>query len=354
MRKRSRVIPVLGALFLAPSLGAAATIVSKLELKPVPAGVGRLFPESAQMIRVVVQDQRPPDPFVVSGVGDAGFGRRVLQGFYTQHPRVVPELFEAGAREAVEILGMKSGEGAVLELSILEFRVELAPPAFGLPNFIAYGRVEAVLKSPEGEELARATHPAASWETASQWEAVAAAYTKAAWEASARTLLSRFPGQPDPDAIRRLLASLDTNKNQRQRDYAIFWLGLVGREAPEVAEKLFAVFRKEPEQSVRQSAALALAMHAAPGARAEFEALLSGAQKLPQWDARDDAEEAWHLLRGLALLGVTDLAPMVPPIKRHRDKLQDLLRFQDTGEIPRMDPKDMAELTRKLEKKRKA
>jgi phosphoglycolate phosphatase-like HAD superfamily hydrolase len=266
---------------------------------------------------------------------------------------MIAELFEAGAMEAVEILGMKPGEGALLELSIQEFRVEIAPPPFGLPNFISHGRVEAVLKSPEGEELARGTYPAASWETASKWEAVAAAFTKSAWEASARTLLSRFSGQPDPDAIQRVLASLDTNKDQRQRDYAVFWLGLVGRDNPAVAEKLFDLFRKEQEQSVRQSAAVALAMLLAPGAREQFEALLSGGQKLSQWDPRGDAEEAWHLLRGLWLLGVTDLGSKVPPIKRHRDKLEDLLRFQQTGEIPRMDPKDMAELTRKLEKKRK-
>ncbi|MGH9368603.1 MAG: hypothetical protein ACRD3M_13110 [Thermoanaerobaculia bacterium] len=354
MTKRSRIFPLLGALFLVPSLLAAVTVVGKLDLKPVSVRVGRLYPETDQSIRIVVRDERPPDPFVVSGVGDAGFGRRVLQAFYTESPQTVATVFEAAAAESIEILGMKPGEGVVLEISIQQFRVEMASPSFGLPNFISYGRIQTALKSPDGGDLSSGSFPVATWETASKGgEAVAAAHAKAVWEAAARTLLGHFPKKPEPEAIQRVLASLDTNKDERQRDYAVFWLGLVGRETPAVAEKLFALFRKEENQSVSQSAAIALAMLGAPGAREQFEAVLSGASKLSEWDPRDDSEQAWHLLHALALLGSTDLGEKVPPTKRLHEKLTDLVRFQETGEIPRMAQKDLDELTRKLEKKRK-
>lgn len=49
---------------------------------------------------------------------------------------------------------MKPGDGVVLEISVKEFRVEMANPSFGLPNVIAYGRVQAAVKSGDGGEPA--------------------------------------------------------------------------------------------------------------------------------------------------------------------------------------------------------
>jgi hypothetical protein len=59
------------------------------------------------------------------------------------------------------------------------------------------------------------------------------------------------------------------------------------------------------------------------------------------------------LLHSLAVLGATDLGPKVPPLKRMREKLTDLVRFCETGEIPKFAPQDLDELNKKLEKKRK-
>jgi hypothetical protein len=339
-------------LLLSPRLSSAITVVSRLDLKPVPAKVGRLFPEGPETVRIVVKDERPASPFLVTGGGEADFfGRRVIQGFYTDDPGTVASLFEAGARDALEILGMKPGDGVVLEISIKEFRVEMANPSFGLPNVIAYGRVQAAVKSGDGGEPASRDFKIAHYETSQRpFEAL---YERAAWEVTARSLLARFPKKAEPEAIRRVLSSLDTNKDDRQREYAVFWLGLAGQDNPAVTQKLFALFHREKDQSVSQQAAVSLAMLGVPEARSEFEAVLSGSKKLSEWDPKGDAENAWHLLHGLALLGATDLGPKVPATKRLHEKLTDLVRFHEKGEIPKTSQQDLNELTAKLEKKRK-
>lgn len=339
-------------LLLSPRLSSASTVVQKVDLKPVSPKVGRLFPEGPETVRVVVKDERPAYPFLVTGVGVTNFGGRVILGYYGDSPGTVASLFEAGARDALEILGIKPGDGVVLEISVKEFRVETTT-SWGFPNVIVYGRVQATVKSGDGGEPASRDFKIAHYETSALFETMSAAYVRAAWEVTARSLLARFPKKTEPEAIQRLLSSLDTNKDQRQREYAVFWLGLVGQDNPAVKEKLFALFRREENQSVSEQAAVSLAMLGVPEARTEFEAVLSGSKKLSEWDPKDDAENAWHLLHGLALLGATDLGPKVPAVKRLHEKLTDLVRFHDKGEIPKTSQQDLDELTAKLEKKRK-
>lgn len=340
-------------LLLSPRLSSAKTVVVKVDLKPVSPSVGRLFPEGPETVRIVVKDERPACPFLVTGVGVTDFGGRVILGYYSDSPGTVASLFEAGARDALEILGMKPGNGAVLEISVKEFRVETTT-SWGFPNVIVYGRVQATLKSGDGGEPASRDFKIAHYETSVKpFEALSAAYVRAAWEVTARSLLARFPKKAEPEAIRRVLSSLDTNKDQRQREYAVFWLGLAGQDNPAVTEKLFAFFQREKKQSVYEQAAVSLAMLGVSEARSEFEAVLSGSKKLSEWDPKHDAENAWHLLHGLALLGATDLGPKVPAVKRLREKLTDLVRFHEKGEIPKTSQQDLDELTAKLQKKRK-
>ena len=339
-------------LLLSPRLSSAATVVQKLDLKPVSPKVGRLFPEGPETVRVVVKDERPAYPFLVTGVGVTNFGGRRILGYYGDSPGTVASLFEAGARDALEVLGMKPGDGAVLEISVKEFRVETTT-SWGFPNVIVYGRVQATVKSGDGGEPASRDFKIAHYETSALFEAMSAAYLRAAWEVTARSLLARFPKKAEPEAISRVLSSLDTNKDQRQREYAVFWLGLAGQDNPAVKEKLFALFHREKKQSVSEQAAVSLAMLGIPEARSEFEAVLSGSKNLSEWDPKDDAENAWHLLHGLALLGATDLGPKVPVVKRLHEKLTDLVRFHENGEIPKTSQQDLDELTAELEKKRK-
>ncbi len=355
MARRSRIALSLALLFLAPLAGRALTNLQRLDPKLVSLNVGRLFPESSEAIRIVVSDEREIPWLLASHAGKSG-PYNLYQGFYNENPRAVAELFEAGARQAIEILGMKGGDGGpVLELTIKSFRIELAPPQFGLPNYIAYGDVRTVLKSAEGAELAAKSYRVASWETSRQaaQEIVSAAYLRATWEATLRTLLDHFPKKPEPEAVQRVLISLDATRDEYSRSYTIFWLGLVGFDNPAVAEKLYTLFRQSEDQTTYEGAAVALARLGAPGAREEFEALLSGSKKLKEWDPRDDAEEAFTLLHCLAILGVTDLAPKVPPtIQRHREKMPGLVRFHQTGEAPKPTPKEIEVLTEKYEKYR--
>lgn len=359
MRKHIRIALSATVFLLAPLAGRALTVLQRVDPKPVSWKVGRLFPASSEAIRVVARDERLIPWLLASHAGKSG-PYNLYQGLYTENPRAVADLFEAGAREAVEILGMKVGDGgAVLEITIKDFRIQLAPPQFGLPNYITYGEIRTALKSVDGAELGAGSFRVANWETsrAAAQEVVSAAYLRAAWEATVRTLLSHFPKKPEPEAVGRLLASVAATRDEYQRSYPIFWLGLVGRDDPAVAEKLYSLFRGSEDQTTYEAAAAALARLDAPGAREEFEAMLSGSKKWKEWDPRGDAEEAFTLLHALAILGVTDLGAKVPPtLQRHREKMPDLVRFHQTGEIPKPTQKEVEELTekyRKYEAKRK-
>ena len=359
MLKRSRIVLSIAALLLVPYAGRALTVLTRVDPKPLSWTVGRLFPASTETVRLVVSDGRSIPWLLASHAGKSG-PYNLYQGFYNENPRAVADLFERGAREAIDVLGMKSGEGgATLEITIEDFRIQLAPPQFGLPNYITYGDIRTVLKSAEGAQMGAGSYRVANWETsrAPAEEVLSAAYLRAAWEATVRTLLDHFPKKPEPEAVDRLLASVSSTRDEYRRAYPIFWLGLVGRDHPAVAEKLYALFRESEDQTTYEAAAIALARLSAPGAREEFEAMLAGSKKWKEWDPRGDAEEAFILLHSLALLGVADLGPKIPPtLQRHREKMPDLVRFHQTGEIPKPTPKELEELTekyRKYEAKRK-
>lgn len=359
MRGCIRIGVSVTVLLLMPFAGRALTVLQRIEPKPVSWKVERLYPVSSETVRVVVRDERLIPWLLGSHAGKSG-PYNMYQGFYNENPRAVADLFEAAAREAVEVLGMKAGDGGTtLEITIKDFRIQLAPPQFGLPNYITWGDIRTALKSADGAELRSGSYRVANWETSrvAAGEVVSAAYLRAAWEATVRTLLEHFPKKPEPEAVGRLLASLAAIRDEYRHTYPIFWLGLVARDDAAVAEKLYALFRGSEDQTIYEAAAIALARLSAPGAREEFQAMLSGSKKWKEWDPRGDAEEAFILLHGLAILGVTDLGPNVPPtLQRHREKMPDLVRFHETGDIPKPTPKEVEELTekyRKYEAKRK-
>ena len=179
-------------------------------------------------------------------------------------------------------------------------------------------------------------------------------YARAAWEAAAKTLQAHFAKKPDPEAVQRVLASaFDKTSDDAQRTFAIYWLGLVGQNVPSVPEKLFTLFRQDKDQTIYETSAVALARLSAPGAREEFEAVVSGSKKLAEWDPKTDAEETWTLLHALGILGGTELGQKIPPtLQRHRERVTDLVRFDETGESPKMSPKLSDELTKAKSKKK--
>jgi len=349
-------------LVLTPLPGFAAR-VKEMPLQPVSAGTGKLFPESSQTVRVVVKDERPDKAILASGF----FGAKAEQGkghFYAyvpENPEALTRLFETAAKEAVTILGMKEGDGNVLEITIRDFRIDFyILSGFGAYNCIGYGHIAASLLSADGRELQKKefrlagfdhTHAATSVKEVGR-ESISRIYLRAAWEAAARTLLAQYPAEPDPREVERLLAAMDANKDDIARTFWILWLGLTGKGNPAAAEKLLSVYRREENQRVAQSAAVAIGMLGIADARAEIEAVLTGSKKLPEWDP-SDVEEAWHLLHSLALFGATDLGSKIPATKNMRTKLVQLVQFHETGQIPPLSPKESEELAEAKKKLKK-
>ena len=336
-----------------PLVGLSAPLSKIKEIPPLSSGVGRLFPESAETIKIVVKDERPPDPVLIAGLMERALMSAALIAGYSENPRAAAEMFEGGAKEAVQVLGMKTGDGHVLELTIKDFRVEQVAHAFGGLNMIAYGNLQTSLKSPDGAELAAKSFRYASWDSSIKLP-FPTAYARAAWEAAAKTLQAAFPKKPDPEAIQRVLATTsDKTKDDDKRTFAIYWLGLVGQDVPAVPEKLFALFRQDNDQTIYENSAVALARLNAPGAKEEFEAVVTGTTKLKEWDPRTDAEETFTLLHSLAILGGTELDKKIPPtVERHRERLKDLVHFHETGESPKMSAKLADELTKAKAKKK--
>ena len=264
-------IALAAALVFAPLVCLAAPLTKIKELHPVSAGVGRLFPEGTETVKIVVKDERqPPESVMVAGLMERALMSPALIAFYSENARATAELFEAGAKEAVSILGMKPGDGALLTITIKD-----------------------------------------------------------------------------------VATALDKSKDDATRMHATYWVGLAGQDVPSVPDKLFTLFRQEKDQTIYETAALALAKLSAPGAREEFDAVLSGSKKLPEWDPRDDAEEAWTLLHAPAILGAKDLGQKIPStLQKRRERVADLVRFHETGEAPKMSPKLSEELEKAKAKKK--
>jgi hypothetical protein len=337
---RSLVLLVLSSATLVP-FGASGAAVVKTDLAPYRAKVGRLF-RPGPPVRIAFRDESPPDPLVAWGVGGPG----TLMAFYPESAAALQAVLEAAPREAAAVLGVANGAGgeagASLEVVLKERRVDLAWGAFGSVNYIGYALVETLFRKAAGEEPERMLHRAAVYETWSGQpkNVLPRILSRPIWEATATALQRALRPQPDPEAVSRLVAETGTSKEDEVRGDMVFWLGWAGGQDPAVAEALFALFRTAKAQALYENAAVALARLGAPGAREEFRSVLDGTKKLKEWDPGDDAEEAWHLLRALSLLGEKELGAKTPAVKRYREKLADLVAFLEAGTVPRTGGKD--------------
>ncbi len=335
------LLPVLAVLVVPTQPGAAAVVKARFE--PYPLKVGRLYAESPRAVKVVVRDERPADPLVAYGL--MGFSK--LIGFYVEDPGEVPKAIQKGAADALAVLGVKEGEGATLEVVVKELRIDAFAPPFGaLPNEIAYGRVEVSLDPAGGE----ATRPVPVRIVLYGSKAVSVLFARIGWEVAG----SAFPGllglSPDADAVKALCARLGREKDDDVLEQGATWLGFAGAGEAAAAERLQALFRSAEDQSVYQAAAVSLGRLGTPGAEEELDAVLTRKKKLPEWDPAGDAENSWHLLYALHLLGEKDLAARVPPVERWREKLTALVGFLESGQLPPEDPKLAPELAKAREK----
>lgn len=327
--------------------------VKKVPLQSLPKawsprfeGVDRLFAASSEVVRVVARDERSAGEIL--GVRR---GKGTERDFFAvENPGAVARFVEASSSEALPLLGLRAGEGgSVLEITISDFWIESYD--FGghwaAGNFLAWGRVGAVLKSSDGKEVfaQRLTLPMfylLAPGGAPKTIGLSTSYLleRLAWEVTASTLIPGLSLEPDRGQVQKLF-DFPVRNTPIGRANVVFWLGFAGKDDPGVIDWMYRTFRTAEGQKVYQEAAIALARLRAPGAAEELEAVLTGKKKLEEWES-DDAEQASYLLRALGMLGVRDLARKIPATPNLRPELESFVRLQETGEMPAMSPGEKA------------
>jgi hypothetical protein len=324
------VIPTVALLAVAPLLEAR---VVKGKLGPVPVTVARLFAASSQTVRVVVRDERAPDPLTAWGK----FGSATLTGFCGERPDEVPAAIERGARDALTVLGLQAGSDISLEIAIKEMRVFVVSVKYSLTSHVtAYMVATAAVRSGETEVA-----PASPLLIALYGEGVIAqAFARLGWESAARVLPGALGLKPDPAAVAALLAQMNVTKDEKLLEQGAFWSAFAGREDAATIPMLSKLFHTAKNPSVSEAELLALAEMKAPGVKDEVLAILAGREKLKDWEPKKDTRRAWILLEALALFGERDLTARMPKVDVYPEMLTDLVGFRETGKIPEVSPAD--------------
>jgi hypothetical protein len=332
--------------------GVEAEAKKGLELKYSPAKVGALARPRERPLAIVVKDERADKRYLAAG--SMGFGVEKgggsLMVVLPRKPDGVAEIFGAAAREAAEAFGARIGEGGdVLTLTIRDLRIDTYAFPWGVPNYVSYGRLDTTLRSPDGREASRSFRVTTFDHTARQGQ-IEWIYARVAWEATAGGLGGEVGHALDEDAIRKLCAGISNDEeDDLARANRVFFLGLLGRPLPVVTETLVALVKSDKRARVYQAAVGALGMLGVSEARGTLLAILTGETPLKEWDLKD-TERVWHLVRALYLLKTPELAAKVPTTERMPEKLTDLLRYLETGEMPRR-PDVQAEKLEKYLKK---
>ncbi len=357
---RIRVAVCLSMLFGILLPVAARAKVIKAPLAPQGYEVGVLYPSSDQSVTVSVVDTRQNRALVGGGIlgpkGDEGKGIMVI--YVSERDEEVQKLLETAAKQAVGVLGMKSGAGGVaLELTLSDLWINMYRyTGFSPMNCLGYVGLSVALSGANGESLGTRsfrfvffenTTPVGSMKEVSR-EAVSRILLQAAWQATARTLGEQFDLVADSARLAALAGKIDGLKDEASAREAVFWLGLAGKGDALVVTKLRSLLGSDA-QRVHEAAAEALGLAGASEARADLEAILGGAKR-GGWDVTD-LEHVWYLAHGLLLLGTEDLASRLPrkdlqPV----EKLDDLLRFHATGETPPLTEAERQKLAKELPK----
>ena len=170
------------------------SVAPRLMVAPMdrsPARVGAVYPETERAVTVSVKDARGPGQILGGGM----FGPIYL-GYVTEKDGELTEVMQAAGNDAARALGLKSGAGASLDMTIEDFRVTMYRfSGFSPMNCVGYGKIQTVLKAPDGTETKKsynltyyeATVPVMSMKEVVK-EAVSRIYRQAAWEAAAGTL----------------------------------------------------------------------------------------------------------------------------------------------------------------------
>jgi hypothetical protein len=360
MRIAIRAFIVL-ALVIAASGEAARGKVVVAPLRNDPPNVGVLFHPRDEVVEIVVVDDRPDRDFVAGAILGPGAERDkgIFIGYATETVDGLARFVETAATDAVGVLGMSTGPGYRLQITLREFVVDLYRlSGFSPMNCMGYGTIDTVLSDPAGAVVVERTFRPAFYEHRTPkgsmkevaTHALSRIYEQAAWQATVGTLLEYFAPDPDLDQVRLVLAGLGGYDKEVPERQAIFWLGISGIATPEVRDGLLDVFRSHEGQKVHQAAAEALGLLGIEEARAEIVEVLSGDVELGEWDLTDN-EQVWYLVHALALLGETDLEAHVPDTDmRMRSTVEDLIRFHRTGATPQHGAVALEKLEKNREK----
>jgi hypothetical protein len=344
---------VLAALALcAASTARALVFVSPLAPHPVPAGLE--MPKAERTVEVVVRDERPDKTFLAGSLVSASGKdeKGIYTGFGTPAEGDLATFMTAAGQEAAASIGVGRGNDFRLEIVVRDFRVDLYRRSGWSPmNCMAYGRLGIRLTGPDGAIVREAELPVAYYENEVPGmsmkevttEALSRLYAFAAWQATIPTLLDALGITVPAPALRHVEKLVDASKDEeRAREY-LFWLGLTGRGDTELRGKLLAWYRDSDKQKVHETAIEALALLGASDLRQEIRDRLAGKVKSGGWDMTDN-EQVWYLLRALGLLGEKGLEAAIPAsLESMRAKVVDLVRWQETGELPKPGPKELKE-----------
>lgn len=345
--------PFLAGLSLGAATAAQALVfVSPLAPHPVPEGPA--FPPCDRSVEVVVLDERPDRTFLAGSLISASGKdeKGIYTGFGTPVEGDLATFMTAAGQEAAASIGVPRGSDLRLEIVVRDFRVDLYRRSGWSPmNCMAYGRLGIRLTGPGGAAVREAELPVAYYENEVPGmsmkevttEALSRLYAFAAWQATIPTLLDAFDIPVPATTLRHVEKLVDASKDEeRAREY-LFWLGLTGRGDAELRGKLLAWYRDSDKQKVHQTAVEALALLGASDLRAEIRDRLAGKVKGGGWDLTDN-EQVWYLIRALGLLGEKGLEGAIPAsLEKMRAKVVDLVRWQETGEVPRPGPKEIKE-----------
>jgi len=332
MKARIVSFLALAALSCAAS-GAAAPPLREWNARK-PPGPGRLFPGGAETVKVYVADESGEMIQATGFDGEEDVSH--FYGFWNRVPNGVPDLCTAASKDAVEALGMQWGnEGLVVSVTIRGYRIQAVRRASGPYHFFGMLRAQVQLRSGDGQDLRAGDLRFADYSSgAGPDEAISGFFARAAWLATARVLLAFFPRAAEPAAVTRLLAGLDS-ADAAARGRAAFWLGVTGGNEAEA--RLLPALRKEADLAAFSQIAASLAAVGSPAAREEIAGLLSGAAKEKTRDP-SRPEDAWVLLHASALFGDKEVASKIPPVREWRARLEDLARFESSGNLPAFTP----------------
>ncbi len=360
MVPRSSFVLGLALVVVATAPSPAGAKVIRAPLSAESYAVGPLFAPSEQTVTVTAVDGREDRSLVGGGIVGAGTekGKGILVLYASERDGEVQELLDVGARQAVGVLGLRSGTGGLaLEVRLVSLWTDMYRlTGFSPMNCLGYLELATVLKGAGGEELANRRFKLTFFENANPVfsmkevtrEGVSRILLGAVWQATAQTLIDHLGLEGDADRLAALAARIATLDDEAPARQAVFWLGLAGRGDAGTLARLEALLDHQG-QRVHQAAAEALGLAKANEARPDLEAILAGARR-GGWDATD-LENVWYLLHSLALLGVEDLRAKIPTTKLEpRSKLEDLLQFHATGKAPELSAAEKAKLAKNLPK----